>query len=274
MRMGLRVAGMLGGLACLVGAASVQAADADRLAEVLRLGEVIEVLHDEGVAFGAELDQDMLGGLGGSFWADQVARVYDTARMREAIRDALAAGMSDDQIARSLAFFDTARGQRILILENSARQAMADPGVEAVARDTYAALKGGDDARLDAVARFIEVNDLLERNVAGSLGSSLYFMRGLVDGGAGQMSEEEMTADVWAQEHETRADTEIWLFGYLLLAYRPLSDDDLEAYIAYSETPAGQALNAALFAGFDGMYLVISHALGVLVGEASGSSDL
>jgi hypothetical protein len=274
MRMGLRLVSLFSGLIGLVAAGNVWAGAADTLAEVLRIDEMIEVLHDEGRSFGGDLDRDMLGGRGGAHWADQIARVYDQDRMARHVRDALRDGMTDVQIADTLAFYETKRGQRILTLETSARRAMSDPEVEQIARETYDALKGSDDARLANVARFVDVNDLLERNVAGSLSSNFQFMRGLVDGGASDLSDGEITADVWAQEDETRKDTESWLFGYLLLAYRPLGDDDLEAYIDYSETPAGQALNAALFDGFDGMYLGISHALGVLVAEASFSSEL
>jgi len=270
----LRLLSFLGGLICLVAAGSARAGDASELTEVLRLDEVIGVLRNEGIGFGEELNRDMLGGLGGAFWTEQVAQIYDPGRMRDALRMALAQGMDGDQIAASLRFFETELGQRILSLETSARKAMADPEVEQVARDTYGALKGTSDERLAIIARFIEVNDLLERNVASTLGASFYFMRGLVDGGASDMDEDQMTAEVWSQEDETRADTESWLYGFLLLAYRPLSDEDIEAYIAYSETPAGQALNSALFNGFDGMYLAISHALGVLVAEATASSDL
>lgn len=262
------------GLFCLVAAGSTRAGDANDLTQVLRLDEVIGVLRDEGIAFAQDLDRDMLGGQGGAFWAEQVAQVYDPDRMQETLRSALASGMDGDQIEQSLSFFRTDLGQRILSLETSARQAMTDPEIEQIASDTYAALKKSGDERLTTIARFIEVNDLLERNVASTLGASYYFMRGLAEGGANDMSEDQITGDVWSQEDEVRADTELWLYGFLLLAYRPLSDEDLDAYITYSESPAGQALNSALFNGFDGMYLGISHALGVLVAEASASSDL
>jgi hypothetical protein len=44
-----------------------------------------------------------------------------------------------------------------------------------------------------------------------------------------------------------------------------LSDGDLEAYIAFSETDAGQALNAALFEAFDVVFTEASRALGEAV---------
>lgn len=275
MRAGLRLFALLIGLGWLALANTGARADnAYELVDVLRLDAMVGVLHDEGMIFGAELDQDMLNGLGGDFWATQVAQLYDRGRMADTVRMALDNGMDDDQIATTMAFFETGQGQRIISLETSARQAMIDPEVEQVALETYELLKGSDDQRLAAISRFIQVNDLIERNVAGTLNSSYYFMRGLVDGGGSELSEEQIVADVWAQEDDIRADTESWLFGYLLMAYRPLSDADLEAYVAYSETTAGQALNTALFEGFDGIFLGISHAMGLMVSRAAKSSDL
>ncbi len=252
----------------------VRAGNGPDLAEVLRLEEVIVVLHEEGLAYGAALDRDMLDGLGGAFWTREVARIYAKDQMGDTMRGALRDGLSENQVAGSVAFFETARGQRILSLENAARRAMSDPGIEQIAFDTYGALKGSDNPRLALVARLIVANDLVERNVAGALDANYYFLLGLVDGGASKLSEAQITAEVWSQEDETRASTKEWLFGFMLMAYSPLSDADLEAYIAYSETAAGQALNAALFDGFGSMYRGISHALGMLMAETEKSSDL
>ena len=271
----LRLLAFLFGLIALVAAVPARAGNQIELARVLRIGEVIEVLRDEGLTYGETLDRDMLGGSGGALWSDQVARVYAADRMEDMVQIALLNGMNEDQIDRSLAFFDTPRGQRILSLETSARRAMVDPEVEQMAFDAYGARAGdGDDRRLAQITRLIEVNDLIERNVAGTLNSNYYFLRGLAEGGGSEQSDSQMTADTWAQEDDIRADTREWIYGFMLLAYDPLSDADLEAYIAYSGTPAGQALNAALFDGFDAMYLVISRDLGRLVAEAMRSSDL
>ncbi len=274
MGFGVRLLALLVGLICIVAPGGATAGQADRLAEVLRLDEVIDVLRDEGLAFGADLERDMLGGQGGAFWAAQVERIYDKDRMQDTVRSALANGMSAREIADSIAFFESALGQRIINLETSARRAIADPEIEAIARDTYARLKGGDDPRLAAITRMVEVNDLVERNVAGALNSNFAFLRGMVEGGAEDLSEAEITADVWAQELEIRADTEGWMFGFLLMAYHPLEDAELEAYISYSATPTGRALNAALFDGFDAIFRDISQALGRLVAEASAASDI
>ncbi len=250
------------------------AGDQIDLARALRLGEVIEVLRDEGRAYGQTLNRDMLGGRGGAFWSAEVARIYGAARMEDIIQIAMLNGMDADQIDQSLAFFDTDQGQLILRLETSARRAMVDSDIAQAAYDAYAALKGGDDARLALITRLVEINDLIEYNVAGSLSSNFYFLTGLAQSGGSEQSEAEITADVWRQEDEIRTDTREWIFGFMLMAYDPLLDADLEAYITYSASPAGQSLNAALFNGFDAMYQAISHDLGRMVGRATKSSEL
>ncbi|MCF6316516.1 MAG: hypothetical protein L3J30_09595, partial [Marinosulfonomonas sp.] len=69
-------------------------------------------------------------------------------------------------------------------------------------------------------------------------------------------------------------DTQEWLYGYLMRAYAPLSDDDLQAYIDFSATKAGHVLNAALFAGFDEVFTNVSKALGLSAAEFMQGEDL
>ncbi len=245
----------------------------EALNRAMRLDEVVLILRDEGLRSAGEMEADLADG-GGQYFRDRIDRIYDTGVMGDAMRGALRAGMTDDEIDAVLEFFDTARGQRILTLENTARVAMADPDVEDIARATYADLDRAGDARLTAVARFVEINDLVERNVASALGSSYQFYRGLSEGGGVRMGEDDILTEVWAQEAELREDMESWLFGFLLLAYRPLSDADLSAYLEFSGSPAGQALNSALFAGFEVMYGDISYALGTAVALAMEGSDI
>jgi hypothetical protein len=76
------------------------------------------------------------------------------------------------------------------------------------------------------------------------------------------MSESDILADVWAQEPEIRANTEEWLYSYLLMAYQPLGVEGLNAYEQIMATAEGRAMNAALFESFDQMYVAISRELG------------
>ena len=117
-------------------------------------------------------------------------------------------------------------------------------------------------------------NDLIEANVAGALNASYRFYAGLVEGGAIEMTESEILADVWSQEEETRTDTTEWLYGFLLMAYQPLDADQMDAYVALSASPEGRALNRALFDAFNKMYDDISYGLGLAVAQQMRGQDL
>ena len=76
------------------------------------------------------------------------------------------------------------------------------------------------------------------------------------------------------KEGENRAKAEDWLFPFLALAYVALSEDDLRAYIAYSDTPEGQMMNTALFAAFNDLFNKISYDLGLAVGREMAGQDI
>ena len=131
-----------------------------------------------------------------------------------------------------------------------------------------------DPDRVDRIRTFVEVNDLIEVNVVGGLNASLAFYNGLADGGAFEMSQDEILGQVWSQEEDIRAEAAEWLFGYLGLAYRPLEDDALDAYIALSESPAGTSLNAAIIAGYDEVFTGVSYSLGAAAARFTLGEDI
>ena len=232
------------------------------LADALHLTDVIAILRAEGLAYGRELDSEMLDGKGGAFFGAQVSRIYDRQRMEEKLRRKMEEGMAPDEMEAAIAFFSTPEGQEIVELENIARGLMSAPEVESAALDFYMSLKGSDDPLLARVTRYVAANDLIERNVSSSMTSTVRFYTGLSDGGYYERSEAEILDDVWADQEEIRADAESWLYGFLLLAYEPLPLVVMDDYVAYSETASGRALNAALFDGFEDIFGDISYALG------------
>lgn len=248
------------------------------LIETLRLPELLEVMRIEGIEHGTEIGDSLLGLRAGRGWADTVARIYRPDRMLEAMTDGLEAALpaSEDLLDDMIAFHASERGRRVVELEISARRAMLDEAVEEAAQDRWAAMLDEDDPRVAPLRRFAEVGDLVEENVVGGLNSTYAFYMGLIEAGAmgRPMTEDEVLADVWAQEPGIRADIEEWLFAYLALAYGPLAEEDLDAYVAFFETPAGQALNAALFAGFHAMFETLSRELGVAAGRVLEAEDL
>lgn len=251
-----------------------QASGIDQLSSLLQLDTVADVIAEEGRRQGDGIDVDMLDGRGGTWFRDRVAAIYAPPRIVEAVREGLAEALDDEDLKATLAFLGSDRGRRILDLEIAARIAIADPDVEEAARERYQDMLEADDPLIEPARRFIDANDMVDRNVAGALGSSFAFLTAIEEARSGRRSEDAILGEVWNQEPAIRSDTEEWLYAYLLMAYAPLPREDLDAYIAFSETEAGQALNRGLFAGFDEAYIAISRDLGLAVGEAMRASEL
>jgi hypothetical protein len=258
----------------LLSAQPLRAAQVDELLDALGIDEMLEIMREEGLAYGEELGDDMFSGGTRPSWRALLEDIYDPEKMRVIMRRDFKQALDGADAEPLIAFFNTPTGEKIVSLELSARRAMIDEDVEAAARDHYRMLAGSSDPRLEQIQRFVAAGDLLEVNVAGALNASFQFYRGLVDGGGLDMSESEILSDVWSQEDETRDDTRDWLYGFLLLAYRPLSDEQLEDYIELSNAPEGKLLNQALFAGFNEMYDEISYALGLAVAQEMMAQDL
>lgn len=254
------------------------AADVQGLLATLKMDEILAVMREEGLKYGQSLEDDMFPGRGGDRWQAVVGLIYDTERMRATFAKGLERelGASPEVIAAAQAFFGSATGQEALKLEIEARRALLDNAAEDAAKIAWEDMLAKGDARVSRIERFAAANDLIESNVMGALNANLAFYRGLAETGAfpEEMTEDQMLADVWGQEAEVRADTEDWLFPFLSLAYQPMSDADLDAYIAFSETPAGKALNAALFAAFDKVFIEISQDLGRGVARQLQGEDI
>lgn len=244
------------------------------LMDVLKVSQVVEILRAEGLAYAAVLDQDMLGGQGGPFWQEQVSGIYDVQRISERLRKALETEMDADDIEAAIDFFGSDLGRQIVDQENAARRAMMDPDLEQAALDFYAESVTAQDPMTGLIVTFIAANDLLDRNVSGAMSSNFQFYKGLSDGRYTSQSEADILNDVWEQEAEIREDTDGWLNGFLFMAYQSLSVEALQQYIDYSTSPEGQALNAALFDGFEAVYRDVSYGLGRAVALNAKVDDI
>ena len=244
------------------------------LMDLLRVSEVTGILREEGLEYARELDQDMIAGQGGAFFAGQVDRIYDRQRMDERLRSALQRGMTPEDMEAAIGWFSTDAGGRIVSLENAARAAMSDPAVEQAAREAWERSLDEGDPKVGQVESYVRDLDLVERNVSGTMTSNYQFLLGLSDGGLLTQSDEQMIADVYGQREEIEADTESWLGAFLLMAYQSVSAGDLDAYFAFSATDAGTALNAALFDGFDSIFSEISYALGRALALSAAGNDI
>ena len=238
----------------------------DQLYVALRLPEILDVMRTEGLNYGVQIGEGLFptGAIDPDYTA-AVAQIYDIDRMRTQSQAAFAQQLQGADIAAMIAFFTTEPGQSFSALELSARTAQLDDEIDTASKDTAAMAMADNTPRYQLIKRFAEANDLIETNVVGALNANYAFYQGLRQGGAVQpgVTDDEVLASVWDQEAEIRRTTTEWVMSFLLMAYQPLSDDDLETYIAFSLTPAGADLNRAVFNAFDQMFIDISKSLGV-----------
>ncbi|MEL7181882.1 MAG: hypothetical protein AAFN63_19010, partial [Pseudomonadota bacterium] len=184
--------------------------------------------------------------------------------------------IAGDDIDTMLDFFTTEPGIKIVGLEVSARRALLDEAVEEASKENAAIAKMDETPRFLMVQEYVEVNDLIEANVVGALNSSYAFYTGLIDGGAmpAGVTAESALQDVWSREPEVRNETTEWVYSFLMMAYQPLTDDELTAHIAFSKSEAGQDMGDALFVAFDGMFDDISRGLGLASSRFMISQEL
>ena len=245
----------------------------DRLAAALRVHDVVALLRDEGLTHGEELDTGMLEGTGGRYFSAQVSRIFDTDAMAAVLTGAMAAEMSTQALSDSVAFFESDTGKQIVALELSARLAFADADVEEAALDQFNALEQGDPQR-KLVEDFVEANDLIDRNVDGIIATDYSFYLGLADGGAMPRDDEGYLALLMEDRADLVDEITDWSLSFHLLAYHSLSPEEQQANIDFSLSASGQALNNALFVGFDRMYADIYYDLGRLIAAAMEATDL
>lgn len=243
----------------------------ERLMLALQLEQVVDILRDEGLAQAKDLNDTFLGGDGGPFFDDQVDEIYDPQWMQEQISGTFETSLTASQMDRAILFFESDVGQTVITLENSARRAFADETIRDMARENY--LNGAGGTQLyRLVGEYIEVNDLIEKNVQSSLSSDYNFFRGLsVEAGT---SSEDILAQLLSDKDRLAEENRIWLYSFLLVAYQPLDEAQMRENIAFSRTETGRAVNEAFFDGFDKMYDQIYFQLGQAVSRALGASDL
>ncbi|SEK99805.1 DUF2059 domain-containing protein [Pacificibacter marinus] len=245
-----------------LGVLPVSAAPIDRLMDLMKFEEVIEVLAEEGRSMADETaDADL--GVPRFAWDQMMVRLYDEATMKDAFRAELNDALGTTDLTPIVAFFETDLGRQIADLELNARKAIADEAVLAAAGDLWAELDP-QSKRAQLIEDYVTVNDLIELNIVGSLNSDIAYYRGFSAGSPGDLAldESEIMREVWAGEPEARAHVSEWVYGFSALAYEPLNEADFGAYVDFGRSEAGRALNLAMFAAFDNVYADLARGLG------------
>lgn len=253
--------------------------DEARLWQAMRLAELMPILRDEALVQADEMAAMLFERGSDAGWRDRVAAIHDPARLTGMFSAAFAPALAaapDEAVAEVIAFYETPAGRQLVALELDARRAMLDADTEEGAIAAFADAVAIDSPRVAQIDALIEGADLIEPNVAAALNASLAFSRGFADEGGYQvpMSEGEILSETWAQEEDIRQQTHEWIEAFLYLAYSPLSDAELDAYIAFASSDAGLHLSEALLAGFDALFAKTSYEMGQAAAQRVSGQQL
>lgn len=251
-----------------------RAADFAELVAALRMADTVSIMREEGLVYGSTLISDMMMDADTPGWRIRVGQIYDETRMLEGLTRGLEEELQEADLAPMLALFTSDLGERIIALELAARKVFSEEEAELAARDRFDDLTDNDDPLVTQITTMMDDSDLVNFNVMGILNSNMMLYRGLSDGGAIELGEDDILRDVWASEPDVREESTGWLQGYFLTCYETLDPAELETYAAFWRTAEGKALNAALFAVFDQMYEDLSYLLGRAAAEQLKSEEL
>ena len=233
--------------------------------DAIGMEESIEIMVQAGLRDGRGLEDDLFPGRGGTAWGSVVDGLYAHDTLRAFFYEGFPEDrLTEERAAEITAFFTSDLGERIVEGELTAWEAITDQAVEEAANEVYFEHLAEANPRLELLARFTEVNGFVDFNVMGSLNANFAFLRGMSDGGAYErpIPEDMILTQVWQGEPEIREDTILWLYSFQLMAYADLTDEELEAYIAFSESEAGQMYNSTIFAGYDTVFSEMSYRIG------------
>ncbi len=274
-------AGVLRSLVFLVALAtpSLALASGEAVRDALRLGDTLEVVQSEGLRDARGLADGPMGESLGRGWDRRVAEIYDLERMHAIFAEHFDSAIEDmppDHVDAVLAFFDAGLGAEAVALEVAARESLLDDDVEDIASAELEQMRDDDDPRLDRIEAFAEANSLIDGNVAVALNSTVAFHRAMIAAAGGALDRDPADVMRYARGREPamRDEAEDWVMRFLSLAYRPLSDDEIDRLTEFARSSAGRALSNALFAGYDTLFTTLSADVGRAAGQSVGGREL
>ena len=256
--------------------ALAQNTQSELLFDALGLPDIVDIMREEGVVYGAQIGTDLFPNQVSPAWRATVETIYDSSAMHASVEAAFIHALDNQDVTPMVAFFSSDLTKTLVSHEVSARRALLDDTVDQASKDVATVAKFNNTERFQLVDAFVQTNDLIEINVAGAMNSNVAFYMGLMAGGAMDeaLTQDQILNDVWDQAADIRANTSEWVYGFLLLAYDPVRGADLETYTAFSASNTGVALIGALFVAFDDMFDSKSFALGREAARVMAGQDL
>lgn len=250
-----------------------QAADVQALYDALRLDEIADIIHQEGIEQIDVYAENYVGPRSASQFAQQAQSIF----ARDDIQSTLLQGLETldpDHMATALEYFTSAQGALFAGLETTARAAISDDAVEEQAKQMVTQAQDSDPSRIALLEQSIETLKMVDYNIQAAQESQYSFLIELAQAEVIDFSQGEILALIAEDQGALTEMVQEWLLAFTYMAYSPVSDDDLQGYIDFQSSDAGQALNQSLFDAFRVMDVAQSQKMGRLVASFMAAQEL
>lgn len=206
-------------------------------------------------------------------WERAAFLAFDSGVILEQMIAYLSASQDFAAFQGAAAFLDSPLGLRMTALENDA---MVQPNADAEGEAIIATLMAENPARLNILRQMVDDTDLVEMSVASALSMNLAVMSGMKASRLLPYDIDEAQMMALLDERRPVIRTQIER-AYLVRAaytYRNISDDDLNAYLAFLTGPTGRQLYAAINTASTTVLIGRARHFGALMAEFMAASDL
>jgi len=255
------------------GATAVGATEVQELYGALRLNDIVEIIHQEGVEQIDVYAENYIPPRSTSQFAEQAQSIFDRNEIKSALLDGLTK-LEPNQMAKALDYFTSAQGVFFAGLETTARAAISDDAVEEQAKEMVAQAQRNDPSRIALLEQSIETLQMVDYNIQAAQESQYSFLSELAQADVIDFSQGEILALIAEDQGALTDMVQEWLLAFTYMAYSPATDDELLGYIAFQTSEAGQALNESLFDAFRVMDVTQSRKMGRLVASFMAAQEL
>lgn len=209
-------------------------------------------------------------------WTAAARENFQTEAMFADVTEAMAGGLDAGQMAALEAFYSSPLGLEITAMEVAAQRAEMALQVKTEGADILRGLIAREDPRLEQLTQLIEALAAVETGLAMAESLNHAVLSGM--SASGQMpyklSSGQIDAMVAAQRGLMRGAIQEQLFVSMAYSYQTLSDDDLDAYIAFLQTDAGRAFYGRLLASTEAVIGARAHRFGARLMELQATEQL
>lgn len=204
-----------------------------------------------------------------------VRQAFNAKVFSAVVQQRMGATLSNEQVGDVLGWFDSELGQRFTAAEGAVGTA---EGQQRMMREMQR-MPQPDEKRLALMRQLDSAAKVSKTMGEAAFEIQLAEISGLmaVAADARRKSQLALARDnLYANKPQIMAAVGQTALMTMLYTYRDFSNEDIEGYIAFAESPSGRAYHSEASRGLINAYKVCSHKLGVLLGLAQrgGSMDI